>query len=90
MSGIRHLLEVTAGRAADFLDGLGERRVYPTVSVAELRERLGRRLQDEPRDPIEVIEELVAAAEPGIVAEPSGRYFGFVVGGGVPAAVAAD
>jgi glutamate/tyrosine decarboxylase-like PLP-dependent enzyme len=37
-----------------------------------------------------VIEELVAAAEPGVVAIPSGRYFGFVIGGGLPAALAAD
>ena len=33
---------------------------------------------------------LVAAAEPGLVGIPSGRYFGFVIGGGVPAAIAAD
>jgi glutamate/tyrosine decarboxylase-like PLP-dependent enzyme len=37
-----------------------------------------------------VIEELIAAAEPGLVAIPSGRYFGFVIGGAVPASLAAD
>jgi glutamate/tyrosine decarboxylase-like PLP-dependent enzyme len=37
-----------------------------------------------------VIAELAAAAEPGLVAEPSGRYFGFVIGGAVPASLAAD
>jgi glutamate/tyrosine decarboxylase-like PLP-dependent enzyme len=36
------------------------------------------------------VEELAAAAEPGLVATPSGRYFGFVIGGGLPAALAAD
>jgi len=47
-------------------------------------------LQDEPLDPARVVEELAAAAEPGLVAMPSGRYFGFVIGGGLPAALAAD
>ena len=37
-----------------------------------------------------VIAELAAAADPGLVAEPRGRYFGFVVGGAVPASIAAD
>ena len=37
-----------------------------------------------------MIDELVEAAEPGLVAMPSGRYFGFVIGGVVPAALAAD
>lgn len=32
----------------------------------------------------------MAAADPGVVAIPSGRYFGFVIGGGLPAALAAD
>ena len=37
-----------------------------------------------------MIDELVAAAEPGVVALGSGRYFGFVIGGALPAALAAD
>src|SRR4051812_44056086 len=47
-------------------------------------------LQDEPLGPEQVVEELAAAADPGIVAMASGRYFGFVIGGGLPAALAAD
>ena len=37
-----------------------------------------------------MVQALARAAEPGLVAIPSGRYFGFVIGGGLPAAVAAD
>ena len=37
-----------------------------------------------------VIEELIAGAEPGVVAMPSGRFFGWVIGGALPAALAAD
>ena len=41
-------------------------------------------------DPREVIAELATAAEPGVLPSSSGRFFGFVVGGATPAAVAAD
>jgi glutamate/tyrosine decarboxylase-like PLP-dependent enzyme len=86
----RALLRRTAELAADFLDSLEERPVFPHVSVEELRSALGVPLQDEPLDPAQVVEELATAAEPGLVAMPSGRYFGFVIGGGLPAALAAD
>ncbi|MFL5944566.1 MAG: pyridoxal phosphate-dependent decarboxylase family protein [Gaiellaceae bacterium] len=90
MTDVRALLQRTAGLAADFLDTLEERPVFPQVSVEELRNRLDVPLQDEPLDPARVVDELAAAAEPGLVAMPSGRYFGFVIGGGLPAALAAD
>jgi glutamate/tyrosine decarboxylase-like PLP-dependent enzyme len=87
---VRALLQRTAELAADFLDSLEGRPVFPHVSVDELREALRVPLQDDPLDPERVVEELAAAAEPGLVAIPSGRYFGFVIGGGLPAALAAD
>jgi glutamate/tyrosine decarboxylase-like PLP-dependent enzyme len=43
-----------------------------------------------PEDPGKVIAGLADAAPPGLVATPSGRFFGFVVGGASPAALAAD
>jgi glutamate/tyrosine decarboxylase-like PLP-dependent enzyme len=87
---VRDLLRQTAELAADFLDSLDDRPVFPRVSAEELRRSLGGPLPDAPTDPREVIERLVEAADPGIVAIPSGRYFGFVIGGGLPAALAAD
>jgi glutamate/tyrosine decarboxylase-like PLP-dependent enzyme len=90
MTDTRALLQRTAELAADFLDSLDERPVFPRVSADELRGSLGVPLQDEPLEPEQVVEELAAAADPGIVAIPSGRYFGFVIGGGLPAALAAD
>ena len=86
----RELLRRTAEIAADFVETLGERPIRAPASVAELRAALGGPLPDEPRDPIEVVEALAAAAEPGVVGIPSGRYFGFVIGGALPAALAAD
>ena len=90
MTDTRALLRRTAELAADFLDSLEDRPVFPRVSADELREALGGPLQDAPLDPEDVVEQLAAAADSGLVAIPSGRYFGFVIGGGLPAAVAAD
>jgi glutamate/tyrosine decarboxylase-like PLP-dependent enzyme len=90
MTDTRALLRRTAELAADFLDSLEDRPVFPQVSADELRASLDLALQDEPLDPAHVIEQLAAAADPGLVAMPSGRYFGFVIGGALPAALAAD
>jgi glutamate/tyrosine decarboxylase-like PLP-dependent enzyme len=87
---VRRLLEETAGLAADYLDGLSGRPVGWSASVDVLRARLGGPLPDAPVDPHRVVADLAAAADPGLVASSSGRYFGFVIGGAVPAALAAD
>jgi glutamate/tyrosine decarboxylase-like PLP-dependent enzyme len=86
----RELLRRTAELAGDFIDTLEERSVWPTASADELRESLGGPMPDGPSDPIAVVEQLAEAAGAGVVAIPSGRYFGFVIGGAVPAALAAD
>src|SRR5580765_4142979 len=90
MPDTRGRLRRTAQLAADFLDSLEDRPVFPQVSPEELRESLGVPLQNEPLAPEKVVEELAAAADPGLVAMPSGRYFGFVIGGSLPAALASD
>jgi glutamate/tyrosine decarboxylase-like PLP-dependent enzyme len=84
------LLIRTAGIAADWFASLDSRRVGESATADELRFRLGGPLPRGPADPVEVVEELARAAEPGLVASPSGRYFGFVIGANLPAAVAAD
>ena len=90
MSDERELLRRTAELAGDFLETLDERPIWPRAKIGELREMLGGPLPDGPSDPLEVVEALVRAAEPGVVGIPSGRYFGFVIGGALPAALAAD
>jgi glutamate/tyrosine decarboxylase-like PLP-dependent enzyme len=90
MDNVRELLELTAAIAADYLDTIETRPVFPHVTPEELRAALGGPLPDQPLDAKEVVTELVAAAEPGVVAVGSGRYFGFVIGGELPAALAAD
>ncbi len=87
---IRALLGETAGLAADYLEAVPERPVGWSVSVDELRERLGGPLPQAPSDPHEVINRLARDVEPGLVGSPGGRYFGFVIGGAGPATIAAD
>jgi glutamate/tyrosine decarboxylase-like PLP-dependent enzyme len=87
----RNLLTAAAGHAADFLEGLPERRVGPAeTDVAALRAALGGPLPDGPQDPRAVLDALVAGADPGLMASQSPRFFGFVFGGSLPAALAAD
>jgi glutamate/tyrosine decarboxylase-like PLP-dependent enzyme len=87
---MRELLHETADLAADFLESLPERPVFPSVEVEELRVRLGGPVPEGPTDPREVVHELAAVGDAAAVAIPGGRYFGFVIGGAVPAALAAD
>jgi len=86
--------EAALRRAAElgleYLGGLPERHVGPRADAATLRDRLGGPLPESGTDPIDVVEQLAEAADPGIVASAGPRYFGFVVGGTLPAAVAAD
>jgi glutamate/tyrosine decarboxylase-like PLP-dependent enzyme len=84
------LLDQTAALANRFLDSLPTRRVGVTATLAELRAALGVPLPDRGIDAGTVIAELAAAADPGLVASAGPRYFGFVIGGSLPAALAAD
>ena len=60
------------------------------ADLAELRSRLAKPLADDGEDPRAVIEDLARDVEPGLVASAGPRYFGFVIGGALPVAVAAD
>jgi glutamate/tyrosine decarboxylase-like PLP-dependent enzyme len=86
----RELLHATADHAADFLDTLGERPIRPEADVDELTRALGGPLPEDGADPHAVVASLVEHASPGIVGIPSGRFFGFVIGGALPSALAAD
>ncbi len=74
----------------DYLAGVAERHVGARADAASVRARLPAELPDGPMDPVAVVDELATALDPGIVASTGPRYFGFVVGGALPAATAAD
>ena len=84
------LLRLTSDYAAQFLGTLDDRPIRAAAGVEALREALGGPLPEQGSDSEQVVAELIAGAEPGVVAIPSGRYFGFVIGGALPAALAAD
>ena len=74
----------------EFLDGLDERHVGARADASRVAERLGGALPEEPTDPVSVVEQLAEAVDPGLVGSAGPRYFGFVVGGALPASAAAD
>ena len=76
--------------ALAYLEGLPSRRVASYIELSTLRKALGGPVPNRPMEPREVVADLVAAADPGVVASGSGRFFGFVIGGANPAALAAD
>jgi glutamate/tyrosine decarboxylase-like PLP-dependent enzyme len=90
MTDERKILERVLDEAAGFLDGLPGRSVAARTDVDGVAAALRRPLPDEGAEALEVIEELIAGVEPGLVATPSGRFFGWVIGGALPAALAAD
>jgi glutamate/tyrosine decarboxylase-like PLP-dependent enzyme len=73
-----------------YLQGLPLRPIPSQVDLSTLRAALGGAVPERPVDPREVVADLVAAADQGLMASGSGRFFGFVVGGANPAALAAD
>ncbi|MFG0283721.1 MAG: pyridoxal phosphate-dependent decarboxylase family protein, partial [Phycisphaerales bacterium JB039] len=83
-------LDTAVHAASAFLQSLPRRHVGATGSVADMRAALGGPTPDAGLPAEKVIDDLVRAADPGLVATPGPRYFGFVIGGSLPAALAAD
>jgi hypothetical protein len=84
------ILRRAGAHATAYLDGLADRPVGPTVGPSELRRRLARPLPDDPSDPALVIEELVRDLDGSLMGSTGGRFFGWVIGGVLPVALASD
>ena len=90
MTSLRDLLVDAATRAATHRDRAADMPVFPAgVDLDELRARLGS-LPERPIPTADVVRDLADAVEPALVATTGPRYFGFVVGGALDAATAAD
>ena len=74
----------------EFLGSLDERHVGARTDAASLATQLGGPLPEDGQDPEAVVEEMARVLDPGLVASVGPRYFGFVVGGALPASAAAD
>ena len=90
MTDLRALLARTAGHVAAYREAASEAAVFPEVDLDAVRVAIGGRLPDGPTPAVEVVDQLVAAVEPAMVATTGPRYFGFVIGGALDAATAAD
>ncbi|MGA8869098.1 MAG: aminotransferase class V-fold PLP-dependent enzyme [Candidatus Sulfotelmatobacter sp.] len=87
---MKNLLEETARRAARYVTEIGNRRVAPLPESVSRLEALGGPLPESPSDPMEVLALLDDVGSPATVATTGGRYFGFVIGGSLPAALATN
>ena len=76
--------------ALDWLTSFADRPVPPQAAVEQVTKALGTVLPEGPTDAAEVVSALAKACESGLTAMPSGRFFGFVIGGTHPAALATD
>jgi len=90
MSDLRSLLARTAAHVADYREAAEHAPVFPRADPAALREAIGGPLPAGPTPAESVLDQLRAAVEPAMVATTGPRYFGFVIGGALDAATAAD
>jgi glutamate/tyrosine decarboxylase-like PLP-dependent enzyme len=86
----RSALEAACAAAVQYLENLGDRRVGASADAESMRAALGGSLPERGESPRRVVEELARKADPGLVASAGPRFFGFVIGGSLPAAVGAD
>jgi glutamate/tyrosine decarboxylase-like PLP-dependent enzyme len=86
----KHLLDEAAARAVAYLEGLPERNVFPTAEALRALDRFEEPLPDRPGDPVETLRLLDTFGSPATTATAGPRYFGFVIGGALPATVAAS
>jgi glutamate/tyrosine decarboxylase-like PLP-dependent enzyme len=87
---MKDLLAETAARSARYSAAVGNMRVAPQPQNVARLEGLGGALPQNPSDPAEVLALLDDVGSPATVATTGGRYFGFVIGGTLPAALAAN
>ncbi|NKY40365.1 aminotransferase class V-fold PLP-dependent enzyme [Cellulomonas septica] len=86
----RDLLDAARHRAVEWLDQVPERPIPPAADVGEVKDALGRTLPESTQDPRAVLDRLADAVEPGLLASQSPRFYGWVIGGTYPVALAAD
>jgi glutamate/tyrosine decarboxylase-like PLP-dependent enzyme len=87
---MHELLRDVAKRSARYFDGLAERSVFPDASALDGLNALAGPLPEDGASANEVIALLDQFGGPATVASTGGRYFGFVTGGTLPAALAAN
>jgi len=83
-------LRRAAELAAEYIESFDRQKVSGESDPAALREKLHKELTDNGLPPLQVIEELAQDARDGLLNSAGGRFFGWVIGGGIPVSIAAD
>src|SRR6185437_4030804 len=90
MDTTRDALRAACESALAYLDSLDQRSVAATASLDQLRAQWLKPLPEDGEAPERIIRELAAQADGGTLASAGGRFFGWVIGGSLPAALGAD
>ncbi|HWY42857.1 MAG TPA: aminotransferase class V-fold PLP-dependent enzyme [Candidatus Sulfotelmatobacter sp.] len=90
MSEMRELLELAAEKGVRYAEGVVARRVAPSAEAVAGLARFREKLPEESSDARSMIEMLDEVGSPATAASTGGRYFGFVIGGSLPAVMAAN
>jgi glutamate/tyrosine decarboxylase-like PLP-dependent enzyme len=90
MSEMRELLELAAEKGVRYAEGVVARRAAPSAEAVAGLARFREKLPEESSDARSMIEMLDEVGSPATVASTGGRYFGFVIGGSLPAVMAAN
>jgi glutamate/tyrosine decarboxylase-like PLP-dependent enzyme len=86
----RKALDIAVTRAISHLEKLDQDSVAATANVATLRSRLAKPLNNGPLAADLVVDELARDVQGGLLGSAGGRFFGWVIGGVLPAALATD
>ena len=87
---LKNLLMDAAQRSLQYVEQIRDRHVFPRSEDVSGLDKLSGPLPEEPSDPQQVLALLDEFGSPATVATTGGRYFGFVIGGTLPAALAAN
>jgi glutamate/tyrosine decarboxylase-like PLP-dependent enzyme len=87
---INRIIDVFAEKAKEYNLNTNIRKLFPTTEAIRNLSKFNIELQDDPVNPEEVLNELDRVGSPATVASTGSRYFGFVIGGSLPAALGAN